>query len=188
VYVVDRVPERLDRAGELGAVPVDFSAGDPVGQIRELRARRGLPLGEETMGGVDTGIDAVGFQAADREHPGQERPGQVIADLARLVDPTGRLGIAGVYAERDLHPAPGGSADGSLPVPWATLFAKGVRVGFGRTHDRRYTTRLRDMVVSGRARPGRIVTHHGPLAAAPGLYRQFDQRAGGVIKAVLTPR
>jgi glutathione-independent formaldehyde dehydrogenase len=185
--VVDQVPERLELAGQLGAIPVDFAVGDPVELIRELRRRTGLPLGETEMGGVSRGIDAVGFQAADRASPGRERPGQVIADLARLVDPTGRLGIAGVYAENDRHPAPDGSTDGALLVPWASLFTKGLRVGFGRTHDRRYTTRLRDMVVSGRASPGRIVTHHGGLAEAPALFGQFDQRAGGVVKAVLTP-
>jgi glutathione-independent formaldehyde dehydrogenase len=174
IYVVDRVPERLERAGELGAVPVDFSAGDPVEQIRELRSRAGLPLGEENMSG---------FQAADRDSPDTERPDQVISDLARLVNPTGRIGIAGVY------PAPraGRQPDGSLRVAWGALFSKGVRIGFGRTHDRRYTTMLRDLVVSGRARPGRIISHHGGLDAAPGLYEQFDQRAAGVIKAVLTP-
>src|SRR5919201_137972 len=35
VYVVDAVPERLDKAGEIGAVPVDYRQGDPVDQIRE---------------------------------------------------------------------------------------------------------------------------------------------------------
>ncbi|HLI39992.1 MAG TPA: glutathione-independent formaldehyde dehydrogenase [Streptosporangiaceae bacterium] len=187
VYVVDRVPERLGIAGELGAIPVDFTAGDPVQQIRELRRKAGLPLGEEQMDGVQKGIDAVGFQAAGHEDTGGEDPGQVIRDLARLVNPTGHIGIAGVYAERDLGPAPAGSADGAVRVPWATLFAKGVTVGFGRTHDRRYTTRLRDLVVAGRARPGRIVSHHGGLADAPRLYRLFDQRADGVVKAVLRP-
>jgi glutathione-independent formaldehyde dehydrogenase len=187
VYVVDHVPERLEKAGELGATPVDFSDGDPVEQIRELRARRGLPISEEPMNGVDAAIDAVGFQARDREDPSREAPGQVIADLARLVNPTGTVGIAGVYAEKDLDPAPTGSADGALRVPWATLFGKGVGVGFGRTHDRRYTTRLRDLVVAGRAHPGRVVSHHGGLDAAPGLYDRFDRRADGVLKAVLHP-
>jgi glutathione-independent formaldehyde dehydrogenase len=89
-----------------------------------------------------------------------ENPGQVSDDLARLGEPGGHLGIAGVYAEKDLHhPAPAGHGDGRLTVPWATLFAKGVTVGFGRTHDRRYTVALRDLVLSGRARPGRIVSH-----------------------------
>jgi glutathione-independent formaldehyde dehydrogenase len=187
VYVVDGVPERLDKAGELGATPVDYRVGDPVEQIRQLRRNAGLPIGEEAMGGVHHGIDAVGFQAYDRTESGAEKPTQVIEDLARLVNPTGHLGIAGVYAEKDLHPAAVGHSDGSLTVPWATFFSKGISVNFGRTHDRRYTTLLRDLIVAGRARPGVIVTHHGHLADAAALYQQFDQRANGVIKAVLCP-
>jgi glutathione-independent formaldehyde dehydrogenase len=80
-YVVDSIPERLDKAGELGALTVDFRTGDPVEQIRELRRRRlggRLPPGEDKLGGVSCGIDAVGFQARDRSDPGQERPDQVI--------------------------------------------------------------------------------------------------------------
>jgi glutathione-independent formaldehyde dehydrogenase len=188
VYVVDRVSDRLDEARELGATPVDFRQGDPVEQIRELRRMRGLPPGEEPMSGVQIGIDAVGFQAVDRATPDGENPAQVIDDLARLINPTGHLGIAGVYAETDHHPAPAGSADGRLTVPWATLFSKGVSVNFGRTHDRRYTVLLRDLVLAGRARPGVVVTHHAGLDEAPDLYREFDRRAAGIIKAVLHPQ
>jgi glutathione-independent formaldehyde dehydrogenase len=187
VYVVDAVPERLDKAGELGAVPFDHLQGDPVGQIRELRRAGGLPPGEEAMGGVHSGIDAVGFQAHDRRNPAVENPTQVVDDLARLIDPTGHLGIVGVYAEKDLHPAPEGHADGRLTVPWATFFGKGITVGLGRTHDRRYTVLLRDLVLSGRAHPGVVVTHHAGLDDAPGLYEAFDRRADGVVKAVLRP-
>lgn len=187
VYVVDRVPVRLDQAGELGAVPVDFTEGDPVEQIKELRRRAGLPMGEEQMGGVQAGIDAVGFQATDRTDLAREDPTGVIADLARLVNPTGSVGIAGVYTAHDFHPAAEGRSYGSLTVPWATFFDKGVSVRFGRTHDRRYTTLLRDLVVAGRARPGRIVSHHGSLEDAPRLFSAFDRRADGVVKAVLRP-
>jgi glutathione-independent formaldehyde dehydrogenase len=187
VYVVDGVDARLDKAGELGATPVDFRVGDPVAQVRKLRRARGLPPGEAAMDGVQHGIDAVGFQARDREHPETELPTQVIDDLARLVNPTGHLGIAGVYAEHDLRPTPQGNADGALAVPWATLFTKGVTVGFGRTHDRRYTTKLRDLIIAGRAHPGRTVTNHGPLAEAPALFAAFDRREQGVVKAVLRP-
>jgi glutathione-independent formaldehyde dehydrogenase len=187
VYVVDHIAARLDKAGELGATPVDFTLADPVDQITELRRLHGLPLGEEPMTGVDVAIDAVGFQARDRADPDRENPLQVVSDLARLVNPTGRVGIAGVYAEKDLHPAPEGTPDGRLTVPWATFFSKGVTVGFGRTHDRRYTAHLRDLVLRHRARPGFVVTHHGPLAEAAAFYRAFDRRADGIVKAVLTP-
>jgi glutathione-independent formaldehyde dehydrogenase len=177
VYVVDHVPERLEKAGELGATPVNFELADPVEQIREIRRSVGLPIGEEAMDGVEKGIDAVGFQARDRADPSRENPTQVISDLARLVNPTGGVAIAGVYAEKDLNPAPEGNGDGQLRVPWATFFSKGVSVGFGRTHDRRYTTPL----------PGRIVTHHGSLSDAPSFYERFDKRADGVVKAILQP-
>ena len=131
------------------------------------------------------GIDAVGFQARDRRHPDREDPRQVINDLARLVNPTGRLGIAGVFTTTDAAPAPeGGHADGSLQAPWAALFSKGVTVGFGRTHDRRYTTHLRDLIISGRARPGQIVTHDESLENAPSIYDRFDRRVDGIVKAV----
>jgi len=188
VFVVDAVPERLAKVAELGATPVDFRDGDPVERIRDLRASRGLRRGEEEMGGVDCAIDAVGFQARDRAELGREDPTQVVADVARIVNPTGSVGIIGVYAEKDLHPAPSGHEDGRLTVPWATFFSKGVSVGFGRTHDRRYTVLLRDLVLSGRAHPGRVVTHHGALGDAPRLYAAFDRREGGVIKAVLHPQ
>lgn len=68
-----------------------------------------------------------------------------------------------------------------------SFFGEGVAVRFGRTHDRRYSLLLRDLVGSGRARPGVIVTHHGGLQDAPDVYRRFDRREDGVIKAVLHP-
>ena len=37
VYVVDRVPERLAKAKEIGAIPIDFSKGDAVQQIFDIR-------------------------------------------------------------------------------------------------------------------------------------------------------
>ena len=128
------------------------------------------------------GIDAVGFQARDRRHPDRENPRQVIDGLA---NPTGWLGIAGVFTATDAAPAPeGGHADGWLQVPWAALFDDGATVGFGRTHDRRYTTHLRDMIISARARPSQIVTHHESLENAPSIYDRYDRRVDGIVKAV----
>ncbi|MFD5427370.1 glutathione-independent formaldehyde dehydrogenase [Streptomyces sp. NPDC127084] len=187
VFVVDRIPERLDVARSYGAVPIDFRDGDPGEQIRARRRAGQLPPGEEGMDGVDCGIDAVGFQAVDRSDSAHENPRQVIEDLAALVNPTGRIAIAGVYAARDRAPAAAGHADGSLRVPWAILFDKGIHLGFGRTHDRRYTALLRDMILAGRAEPQRVVSHHAKLDEAPGFYRDFDRRANGIIKVVMRP-
>ena len=72
----------------------------------------------------------------------------------------------------------------SVVLPWAALFNKGFTVGFGSTHDRRYTTHLRDLIISGRARPGQVVTHHESLENAPSIYDRFDRRVDGIVKAV----
>jgi glutathione-independent formaldehyde dehydrogenase len=106
VYVVDSIPERLAKAGELGAIPIDFRVGDPVEQILEqcgrTRTQAGATWrGEESRGGVNCGIDAIGFQACDRADPTREKPDQVIHDLARLINPNGRLGIIEVFLPND---------------------------------------------------------------------------------------
>lgn len=67
------------------------------------------------------------------------------------------------------------------------VFLQGRLGRLGAHQDRRYTTLLHDLVVSGRARPGQIITHHGGFEDASRLFRDFDARADGVIKAVLRP-
>ena len=193
VYVVDYIPERLDMAGKLGAVPVDFREGDPVEQILEHRSRMrkragATGRGGEVMGGVNCGIDAIGFQARDRADPAREKPDQVIHDLARLINPNGRLSIIGVFLPNDAKPVGEIERRGDLTVPWQTLFRKGITVGMGRDHDERYNTQLRDLIIAGRARPSQIVTHRLPLREAPDAFRRFDQRIDGYVKVILDPR
>jgi glutathione-independent formaldehyde dehydrogenase len=57
----------------------------------------------------------------------------------------------------------------------------------GRDNDERYNTQLRDMIISGRAKPSRIVSHRLPLSQAPDAFKKFDQRIDGYIKVVLDP-
>ena len=191
VYVVDHIRERLDKAGELGAVPIDFTQGDAVDQIydhqRRRRRREAAWRGQEVMDGVDRAIDAVGFQARDFDDTEKENPRVVIGELARLVNPTGNLGIIGVFPSQD-----SGSPDelvrqGRLDVPWGRLFGKGVRIGMGRDHDERYNELLRDLIAARRIHPGRIVSHRLPLDDAPDAYRRFDERRDGYLKVVLDP-
>ncbi len=192
VYVVDNIPARLEKAGELGAIPIDFSKGDPVEQVREQRSRRRNGAGptfrgEDVMGGVDCGIDAIGFQAHDWTVPGRENPDIVIHALAELINPTGRLGIVGVFLPHDSRPNGDLEARGDLAVPWPTLFRKDITIGMGRDHDERYNAFLRDLIVAGRLKPSTIVSHRLPLADAPDAFRRFDRREDGYIKVVFDP-
>ena len=47
---------------------------------------------------------------------------------------------------------------------------------------------LRDMIIGGRARPGKIVSHRRPLDDAPDAYLHFDHRDDGYTKVVLDPQ
>jgi glutathione-independent formaldehyde dehydrogenase len=192
VYVVDAIPARLAKAGEIGAIPIDFSRGDPVEQIRERRSRGRTAAGptwrgEDAMGGVSCGIDAVGFPAHDWDNPGHENPAIVLHALARLINPTGRLGIVGVFLPRDARPNSDLEARGDIAAPWAQLFAKGIAIGMGRDHDERYNGHLRDLIIAGRAKPSTVVTQRLPLSSAPAAFRAFDRREDGYVKVVLDP-
>ncbi|MGW1677042.1 glutathione-independent formaldehyde dehydrogenase [Saccharopolyspora sp. NPDC002376] len=176
VFSVDRIPERLAKAEEIGAIPIDFSQGDPVQMIKDQTA------GE----GTDKGIDAVGYQAQVGDGT-KEEPAVVLNSLIDTVRPTGRLGVPGLYVPAD----PGGPTDeakkGMLLVSVGRMFEKGQVIGTGQCNVKRYNRQLRDMIIAGRAKPSFVVSHELSLSDAPDAYRKFDQRIEGYTKVVLHP-
>ncbi len=187
VYLVDFHQDRLAKGAQIGAIPIDATGSDPVEVIMQMRRERASLPGEEKMAGVMCGIDAVGYQARDRNDPSRERPTQVIEDLARLVNVTGSLGIIGVYQPYDPGAASEEAQRGEYVLPWALLWVKQLTIGTGSTQAKRYAFQLRDLIVTGRARPGFIVSHNVPLDEAPDAYRMFDKREPGYTKVVLKP-
>jgi glutathione-independent formaldehyde dehydrogenase len=176
VFVVDRVQARLDKAKEIGAIPINFDRGDPVAQIKD-----------QTEGeGTDKGVDAVGYQAV-ASGGGREEPAAVLNAVIQTVRPTGAIGIPGLYVPAD----PGGvderAKEGSLSISFGKLFEKGLRVGTGQANVKRYNRQLRDMIISGRARPSFVVSHELPLDKAPEAYEKFDKRIEGHTKVILHP-
>jgi glutathione-independent formaldehyde dehydrogenase len=190
VFAVDVIPDRLDKAGELGAIPIDMRDGNAVEQILEqiARERKGVAWrGEDANLGAAVCIDAIGFQARDPHDYSVEKPWSVIHDFAQLIAPNGRIAIIGVFTNKDaLAPTPN-AQDGDYLIPWGTFFSKNVKIGMGRDHDERYNDRLRDMIVAGRIKPGTIVSHRLALSEAPDAFVKFDNRSDGYIKVVLQP-
>ncbi len=177
VFVVDRVAERLHKAEEMGAIPVDFSAGDPVAQIKQHTG------GE----GTDKGVDAVGYQAQAHGGADREEPATVLNSLIATVRPTGALGIPGLYVPADPGGPDASAKKGMLSVAVGKAFEKGLRLGTGQCDVKRYNRRLRDMIIAGRARPSFVVSHELPLDQAPSAYDTFDKRVEGCTKVVLHP-
>ena len=176
VFSVDRVPERLAKAREIGAIPINFDEGDPAEQIRE-----------QTEGeGTDKGVDAVGYQAV-LPHAEREEPAVVLNKLIETVRPTGALGVPGLYVPADPGAPEESAKRGFLSVWIGKLFEKGLRMGTGQCNVKRYNRQLRDLIIAGRAKPSFVVSHELPLEKAPEAYEKFDKRVEGYTKVILHP-
>ena len=176
VFVVDRVPERLQKAQEIGAIPIDFTERDAVEQIKD-----------QTDGeGSDKGVDAVGYQAHSGPEGGEE-PAVVLNSLIDTVRATGMLGVPGLYVPADPGAPDENAKRGMLLMSVGRLFEKGLRMGSGQTNVKRYNMQLRDLIIEGRAKPSFVVSHELPLDEAPMAYEKFDKRVEGYTKVVLHP-
>ncbi|THH00351.1 hypothetical protein EW026_g2182 [Hermanssonia centrifuga] len=175
-YVVDRVPERLQKAKEIGCIPIDLTQGDPAEQIKKLRG------GKE----VDRGVDAVGYQAVAADGK-TEQPNAVLEGLISVVRPTGGLGIPGLYVPKDPGAPDSNSAKGYITFPFGKLFEKGLTVGTGQCNVKKYNRYLRDLIIAGRAKPSFVVSHNLSLDDAPNAYIKFDKRIDGYTKVLLHP-
>jgi len=174
VFVVDKQPDRLRLAKQFDAEPIDLADGDPVEQI--LEANRGP---------VDRGVEAVGYQAHDVS--GAEHPALVLDNLVAAVRSTGGIGVIGVYVPEDPGAATEGARQGRIGFDFGTLFTKGLRMGTGQAPVKRYNRQLRDMILTGRAQPSRLVSHELGLDEAPDAYAHFDRREDGWTKVLLHP-
>lgn len=190
IFLIDQHDDRLALGEKMGAIPINFTQNDPKKFIADMAAKTGGAMarpGEEKMQGVLCGIDAVGYQALDMSNPENEQHKQVIDELAELVEPTGHIGLIGVYMPED----PGGNDEmaqqGTYPIALGTLWNKGISVGMGQCPVKQYDIFLRQAIMAGNAKPGQIVSHHISLADAPEFYERFDKREDGVTKVVINP-
>lgn len=69
ILALDTVPDRLDRAEQLGAEPVDVSGGDGIAQVADLTGGRG----------ADSVIEAVGADVTVSESPWLAAPGGTVS-------------------------------------------------------------------------------------------------------------
>ena len=175
VMVVDRHPDRLGLARQIGAIPIDDSALSSVDQV--MQQTGGLD--------ADCGCECVGYQAHDPE--GHEHPNATLNNLVKSVRFTGSIGVVGVYVPQD----PGGPDElakhGEVVFDYGLFWFKGRRMGTGQCPVKAYNRYLRDLVHVGRAKPSFLVSHELPLDQAPEGYQHFDARDQGWTKVVLAP-
>ncbi|MEX2541522.1 MAG: zinc-dependent alcohol dehydrogenase [Trueperaceae bacterium] len=176
VVAIDRVPVRLARAAELGAVTIHYEQEDPIERLAELTGGRGPDacieaVGMEAHGGGLLGpLDRV-KQAARLETGRPHALRQAILACRK----GGTLSLAGVF---------GGFID---TVPIGAAFNKGLTFRMGQTHVHRYLRPLLERIQRGEIDPTKVLTHKLSLDEAPGAYEMFRRKSDGCIKVVLTP-
>jgi threonine dehydrogenase-like Zn-dependent dehydrogenase len=189
VFVVDPVPERLQRVSAYGAeVLVTDGDADTVTTVLEVTRGRG----------ADAVIDAVGMEAhgspvaesmskvvsllPDRvarplmRHAGVDR----LAALHLAIDAVrrgGTVSVIGVY---------GGPMD---PMPLMEMFDKQVQLRMGQANVRRWSDEILALLLEPTDHLGveSFATHHLPLEEAPAAYRDFREKNEGMVKVLFRP-
>ena len=175
VMIVDRHPDRLALAEQIGAIAIDDSKGSAVDQILEITD------GE----GADRGCECVGYQCHDPA--GKEVPNMTMNDLVKSVRPTGGLGIVGVFVPEDPESPDKLAKEGKLAFDFGTFWMKGQKMGTGQANVKAYNRHLRNLIHKDRAKPSWIISHELPLEDAPNAYQHFDSRDDGWTKVTLHP-
>jgi threonine dehydrogenase-like Zn-dependent dehydrogenase len=188
VYIVDRVPKRLAKAKTIGAIPIDFSKGDPVAQILKFEPD-----------GVDRSCDCVGFECVNAE--GMNVGNTVITEAIAVTRNGGGIGLIGVYSPIDngrsqvyyfcsmeLIARRAGSVKatakkGLFEVPIGTVWLKSQLIRGGLVPLRTYQPTLKKLIESGRMRPSFIFDKGLRINDAPKAYAEFSNH--DFIKGVI---
>jgi glutathione-independent formaldehyde dehydrogenase len=175
VMVVDRHPDRLRLAADIGAIPIDDSEDSPEEKVLELTH------GE----GADRGCECVGYQCHDPA--GHEVPNLTMNALVKSVRPTGGIGIVGVFVPEDKKGADKLAKKGQIAFDLGEFFSRGQHMASGQANVKAYNRYLAELIHAGRARPSWVVSHELSLDEAPFAYKHFDHRDEGWTKVILHP-
>jgi threonine dehydrogenase-like Zn-dependent dehydrogenase len=156
-------------------IPIDFSKVDAVEEIIKLN-----------NGMVDRSVDAVGYQASSQDGS-KEAPSIVLENCIKVTRPTGGIGVPGLYVPSDPGAPDDNSGKGMLLISFGKLFEKGLTIGTGQCNVKAYNRYLRDMIISGVAKPSFVVSHEIGIEEAPGAYVKFDRREDGYTKVLIHP-
>ncbi|HEX7142980.1 MAG TPA: glutathione-independent formaldehyde dehydrogenase [Nitrososphaeraceae archaeon] len=176
IFSVDGNKERLDKAKSIGAIPINRHECDPVEEI----------INQTDGEGVDRGVDAVGYQASSTG--GKNVPNVVLVSLVNVVRPTGGIGSPGLYVTQDPGAPDESAKQGMMQFPIGKFFEKGLKMSTGQCNVKRYNRYLRDLIISGVAKPSFVVSHEIKIDEAPIAYEKFDKRVEGYIKVMIHPQ
>lgn len=166
VYSIDHVPARLEKAESIGAVPINFTKGGlPSEQILRLAAD-----------GVTRVCDCVGYECVNEKlEPDQ---GFILNEAVKMASDNGGIGVAGIYfAQPKSKGTPRADIiSPDLTFPMTAFWQKSLSMKGGIVDVLKYAPMLFELVTTGVARPGFIVSkEYVGLDQAAEAYRRFDE-------------
>jgi threonine dehydrogenase-like Zn-dependent dehydrogenase len=178
VIAIDRLPDRMSMAKAGGADEViDFEEEDVYERLNELTGGKGPDKCIDAVGlesHATASFDAVYDRAKQALMLETDRP-HVLRQMIFACRPAGVLSIPGVY---------GGMVDN---IPFGALMNKGLTVRTGQTSVNRWAGDLLRRIEEGQIDPSFVITHKVALSEGPQMYKTFQEKSDGCVKAVLKP-
>jgi threonine dehydrogenase-like Zn-dependent dehydrogenase len=174
VIAIDKIPERLALAQDMGCDIIDFSKQkDVVSEIYKLEPQ-----------GVDCCIDAAGFRYAKTLWQSAERlvgletdSSEIPNETLRAVRKFGTVAVVADYAATTNHFLIG------------ALMEKGVTYrGCGQAPVQKYWHKLLQKIEKGEFDPTVVLTHRFPIEELRELYAAFDKKKYGILKTYVQTR
>lgn len=173
IFSVDYVSDRLETARSLGAIPINFQEADPVEQIMALEPE-----------GLTRSVDAVGYEQFNRNLAVQADV--IIHNMMAVTSAGGGMATVDVCAPRAQNSSTAlraATAQESVSFSMSNFFFGEFTWGAGPSNPVELAPFLLQLVSSGRASPGSIVSDVISIEETPGTYRRFERYE--ITKAVI---
>jgi threonine dehydrogenase-like Zn-dependent dehydrogenase len=165
VYSIDRIEERLEAAASIGAIPINFTKGEPSAQI----------LAREPNG-VQRTVDCVGEECVN----GRLKHDQsfVITQAVECTCVGGGVGVIGVHFAQPTSQGVerGNAISPTMTFPMTLFWEKNLTMRAGTVDSKLFVEPMLELVKSGRARPGFVFSSTIGIDDAPTAYRRFSDK------------
>ncbi|ORY12830.1 alcohol dehydrogenase [Clohesyomyces aquaticus] len=164
VYSIDHVEARLKKAASIGAIPINFTNHPASEQLAVLEPN-----------GVIRSVDCCGYECVNADLKPQQN--FIVEEASKVTAAGGGFGVPGLYwTQASTQGAPlAGKVKPEITFPMAAFWAKGIRIQGGPVDPKLVAPTLVQLVKSGRAKPGFIVSADIGIEEAPKFYERFDK-------------
>jgi threonine dehydrogenase-like Zn-dependent dehydrogenase len=175
VIAIDRIPERLALARQLGAETLDYTQTDVLEELKQTTGGRGPDACIEAVGMEAHGTGAqYAYDKVKQALRLETDRGQALREAVIACRKGGVLSVLGVYGLID-------------KFPMGVVMNKGLTLRSAQQHGQRYMPEMLEHVVEGRLDPSILTTHRMPLEDAVAGYELFKEKQDACIRVAFVP-